>query len=53
MVTVTGPVQVTIGVRRKPLLFVAGALYWLDEGRGGRLHRWANRIVDHCVRVTT
>lgn len=45
-------VIVTIGVRRKPLLYVAALLYALDGDRGGGLHKVANRLVDHCVTVT-
>lgn len=46
-------VNVTIGIRRKPLLYVAALVYGLDNGRGGAFHRIGNRLVDSCVHVTT
>lgn len=44
--------HITIGVRRKPLLYVAAIAYHLDGGRGGLFHKLGNKLIDHCVTVT-
>lgn len=41
----------SITVRRKPLLYVAAALYAIDRQRGGWANRAGNWLVDRCVHV--
>lgn len=43
---------VTVSIRHKPLLYIAAIAHGIDAGRGGKLHRLGNRLIDHCTVVT-
>lgn len=51
MATLVGPVEITISVRRKPILYAAAIAYLIDNNQGGRFHRLGNWLVDRCVLV--